>query len=56
MKVEWLTFDVGKCHVEFNFFKDRIVYHDSFVSDEVPVSHKIKMHDVWYYTDPSMVD
>jgi len=51
-----LTFDAGTCHVKFNFFEDRIVSPALFVSDEVPISYKIKMDDVWCCTDPPMFD
>jgi len=56
VKVGWSTFDVGKCHVDFNFFEDRIVSTASFFSDEVPVFHEFEMDDVWCYNDPHMFD
>jgi len=43
-----LTFNVGKCHVEFisHFFEDQVASLNSLVSDEVHISHEIKMDDV----------
>jgi len=51
-----LTFSIGKCHVAFNFFEDRITSPSSFISDKLPISHDIETDDVWCRIDPSMFD
>ena len=42
------------CHVEFNFFEDRIISPASFLSDEVPISYETERADVWCCTNPPM--
>ena len=56
MKRGRLTFEMGKCHVEFNFLEDQILSLASFVSDKVLFSHEIEMDYVWCCTHPSMFD
>jgi len=50
------AFDVGRSHVEFNFFEDQIGSPTSFVFGKVPLSYEIGMDDVWCYIGPHMFD
>ena len=51
-----ITFEVGVCYAAFCFIEDKIVSHNSFLSDLVPLSLKIEMDDDLGCPDPSDFD